>query len=335
MDERTLLAQLQRPDPVGRDLALYRTRVYRFSDDHRHYALAEVLEERHIAGTVLRPETLTYVRDSLSLIRATGQVPDFDLDVAAGEDIDTAAELRGRNAYMHPGDTGTRPCKVVAIVGAPRSGTSHLFNLLARQGAFAYFTTVSCWAWPIRNLTRPGRRLFTQLSPAVLTVDNKKTRLLPALVMPYEAEDVFARALPTYRHVAGHRYDLQPTRAGDLEILHRSAAAHLHHFGARVLLIKSPFNSLRIPHLEKLYATAITYIHIVRDQHATADSLQRNRFQFSLHGELLSPHDAWTTFVTAVDEHAPANRTLTVLHRDLLKRPIAVTAELISTLAIM
>jgi hypothetical protein len=46
----------------------------------------------------------------------------------------------------------TPPSMVLIIVGAPRSGTSHLFNLLAGTGMFAYLTTASCWAWPVRNV---------------------------------------------------------------------------------------------------------------------------------------------------------------------------------------
>jgi hypothetical protein len=90
-----------------------------------------------------------------------------------------------------------RPARIVVIVGAPRSGTSHLFNLLAATGSFAYFTTASCWAWPVRNLHQPGRRMFTTFSEStVLTVDNKKTRIIPGLVMPGEAEDIWHRAMP-------------------------------------------------------------------------------------------------------------------------------------------
>lgn len=35
--------------------------------------------------------------------------------------------------------------------------------LLAHTGSFAYLTTVSCWAWPTRNLARPERYPFEQL----------------------------------------------------------------------------------------------------------------------------------------------------------------------------
>jgi hypothetical protein len=99
---------------------------------------------------------------------------------------------------------------MVVIVGAPRSGASHLFNLLAATGSYSYFTTASCWAWPVRNLRQPERRVFTTLGETtVLTVDNKKTRIIPGLVMPGEAEDIWHRAMPVYRHIRDHRYDIR------------------------------------------------------------------------------------------------------------------------------
>ncbi len=42
-----------------------------------------------------------------------------------------------------------------------------------------------------------------------------------------------------------------------------------------VLLVKSPFSSFRIPLIEQHWGTAASYIHIVRDQHETAESMRR------------------------------------------------------------
>ena len=199
-----LRQQLKTPDRTGRDLALLRTRLYRFSSDQRWYVLAESLEENYLAGRHPKAATMTAVRSCLDKIRHDGS------PIAFRDDL---ADSRGHRHRRGPG--GARPLhvaarppaapprKVVIIVGAPRSGTSHLFNLLAATGKFAYFTTASCWAWPVRNLHQPGRATISpMLTDTVLEVDNKRTRSSPALIMPGEAEDIWHRAMPVYRTFA-------------------------------------------------------------------------------------------------------------------------------------
>jgi hypothetical protein len=211
---------------------------------------------------------------------------------------------------------------VVIIVGAPRSGTSHLFNLLAATGKFAYLTTASCWAWPVRNLHQPGRQPFTAVGDAVLEVDNKRTRIIPGLVMPGEAEDIWHRAMPVYQHIRGHRYEISPeATAGDMRILQAAAHAHLARFQRTVLLAKSPFSSFRIPQIERLWGNAARYIHIIRDQREVADSILRNHFEFTANGQLLTAEQAWSRFVGSVHHHAPADRTTTIRHAQLMDNP--------------
>jgi hypothetical protein len=224
------------------------------------------------------------------------------------------------------------PQAAVMIVGAPRSGTSHLFNLLASAGPFGYLTTASCWAWPVRNLHHPRRHLFTRIGDTVLTVDNKRTRVIPGLVMPGEAEDIWARAIPVYRHITGHRYEITPARQGQPEILDAAVAAHLGYFRSAALLVKTPFSSFRIPQIEALWGTTVAYIHIIRDQSETADSMRRNGFEFSLDGQTLTAEDAWSLFVGAVRAHAPAGRLLTVTHQRLLREPAEVLMQISSWL---
>lgn len=229
-----LRQQLHAPDPVGRDLALLRTRLFRFSNDLRWYVLAESLEESYIRGRRPEPATMTAIRAFLDKIRRDGRLAEFRHDLAAAEDINIGTALEERQPYIwHRAVDASPPANVVVIVGAPRSGTSHLFNLLAATGRSAYFTTASCWAWPVRNLHHPGRHLYTALADTaladtVLAVDNKRTRIIPGLVMPGEAEDIWNRAMQTYHHIRGHCYDLSPEpRRGDTRILHAAASAHL------------------------------------------------------------------------------------------------------------
>lgn len=328
--------QLRDPDRVGRDLALLRTRAYRFTSDPRWYVLAEALEEHYLAGKQPKPSTLANVRAVLARVREHGTFPAFPDTTAAAEDVDAEAELARRApcSWQHFA-SGAAPTRIVIIIGPPRSGTSHLFNLLAATGRFAYFTTASCWAWPVRNLRQPGRKLFTALDEStVLTVDNKRTRIIPGLVMPGEAEDIWHRAMPVYRHIRGHRYDIigQP-EAGNTGILEAAASAHLAHFGRDVLLVKSPFSSLRIPQLEQHWGSKATYIHIIRDQHETANSMRRNHFEFAAGGRPLSAEDAWALFAGSVEASAPADRTITIHHADMIRDPASVHGDLARQLA--
>jgi len=316
-----LRQQLRTPDRVGRDLALMRTRLYRFSSDLRWYVLAESLEENYLAGRHPKPATITAVRSCLDKIRYDGGPMEFRDALATAEDIDIGAGLEEREPYAwHRVAAVGQPWKVVMIVGAPRSGTSHLFNLLAATGRFAYFTTASCWTWPVRNLHQPGRQLFEPLADTVLTVDNKRTRVIPGLVMPGEAEDIWHRAMPVYRHIRGHRYDISPQpEPSDPRILQAAAHVHMAHFDRAMLVMKSPFSSFRIPLIEQHWGTAARYVHIVRDQHETADSMRRNHFEFSTEGRPLDGESAWSIFVNAVRDNAPADRTYVVRHDELLR----------------
>lgn len=323
--------QLFAPDPTGRDLALLRTRVYRFSSDLRWYVLAESLEERLLAGKQPKPSTMNTVRACLDSVREKGSVPGFPDPAADAEAIDIEAGLGQREPHSwHRFIPGMKPSKVVVIVGAPRSGTSHLFNLLAATGQFSYFTTASCWVWPVRNLRHPRRQAFTTLDErAILAVDNKRTRIIPGLVMPGEAEDIWHRAMPVYRHLRGHQYDIshQP-EAGNPSILEAAAHAHMAYFGRDTLLAKSPFSSFRIPQLEQCWGAKIRYVHIIRDQTETAESMRRNHFVFSVNGRPLDAEEAWSFFVKAVKDTAPAGRTITIRHADMLRDPSSILGTL-------
>ncbi|MGH3685851.1 MAG: phosphotransferase enzyme family protein [Pseudonocardiaceae bacterium] len=297
--------QLESPDIVGRDLALFRTRAYRFSDDPRHYVMAEWFEESFLTGSLPSPATLRYVRTGLAQLRADGRMPAFDPAVAEAEGLDAEVEIARRADYRYAMALSPRePELIVAIVGAPRSGTSHLVNVLARQQLFAYFTAASCWAWPVWNLLQVNRHLFTEVGDAVFAVDNKRTRTIPGLVMPAEAEDVYARAIPVYRHLAGHRYHIDPTGQGDLDVLCGGINAHLDYFNTQRFLTKSPFNSFRIPALENMWGTKVRYIHIVRDQSDSADSMMRNNFEYVVNGRLLSSIGLVSTGIVP-DGHFP------------------------------
>lgn len=318
--------QLDAPDELGRDLELYRARCSRFSDDPRLYVFSEALVDHFLRGRSPTLRTAAHVRASLAAIRSLGMPLDLDEGLVADEGIDLAAELDARELWRYRLHLdGPSPDAVVVVVGAPRSGTSHLTNLLARTLGFAHFTTASCWAWPTRNLADPHRATLggasAQEADAIFAADNRRTRVIPALVMPGEAEDAHARAIPTYRHLGGHRYDVTEPTLGQLDVLTGGVSAHLTHFGSTAFLTKSPFHSFRIPLLERLWGPRANYIHIVRDRDAVGESMRRNGFAYSFDGEPAAPEVARDRFVQAVEQTAPADRTLTVAHADLTADP--------------
>ena len=140
--------------------------------------------------------------------------------------------------------------------------------------------------------------------------------------MPGEAEDVWSRAMPVYQHIRGHRYEISPeATAGDVRILQASVHAHRAFFRSTVLLAKSPFNAFRIPQIERLWGNVVRYIHITRDQHEVADSMLRNHFEFAANGHLLTAKQSWSRFVDSVHQHAPAGRTTTITHAQLMNNP--------------
>ncbi|MGW9636014.1 sulfotransferase [Nocardiopsis alba] len=328
-----LIDELHHPDPAGIDLALFRTRMYRFSDNPRHYALAEVLEERFIDGSPPSKAMLDHVSENLNSIRNIGAPLPFAPILVAEEGIDIEAELRARSPFTPKRTQNpSRPDQVICILGAPRSGTSHLHNLLARTGGFAYFTTVTCWAWPARNLGVPQRKLFESMPDDVLCVDNKATRIIPGLVMPYEAEDIYARAIPTYRHRQGHTYDIVPASIGDAHLLRHAIGAHTEAFGRQRFLTKSPFNALRIQQIEQILGPATRYIHIDRPREQVAASLVRNRFVFHHGGRELSPEQAYDLFDSAIQTEAPSARTRSVSLEELREEPSRTIADLLAWL---
>ena len=99
------------------------------------------------------------------------------------------------------------------------------------------------------------------------------------------------------RHIRGRLYDISAGIVRVIEQFSRPQHSHLAHFQRTVLLAKSPFNSFRIPQIERLWGEAVSYIHIVRDRHEVACSMRHNQFEFAADGQLLATEEAWSRFV--------------------------------------
>jgi thymidylate synthase len=280
---------------LAETLALFRMRALRFAQDEATCALAEQLDERLACGVAPRPQTARAAERFLDELRA-GPTARLDAHrLARTEGIDLDAELAARHAHARRPLRAADPRLVVLVVGAPRSGTSHLLNLLAFQQRFAYLTNVSCWAWPTYHLARTRKRPFATLGPGIFSADSKRLKLDARLVLPTEGEDVLARAIPCYERLRGHEYRLLPAHVRDPALLMGSLRAHLEHFERSAIVVKSPFNAFRIGELRALLGDAVRIVHIHRDGYAAAASIAANGFAYRWRdGSALRAEQAWS-----------------------------------------
>ncbi len=305
-------------------LSLFRTRASRFSDDPAVNVLAEQLDERYLAGMTPQPPTMLAVERFIDMVRR-GEPPAIPAaQLAELEHLDLAAELAARAAHTQrtdPSQWFQRLDMAVFIVGSPRSGTSYLFNLLAAQGAFAFFTNASCWAWPTYGLAHTAKRPFADLGGGAFAIDTKTLKLDPSLVVPAEAEDIFHRAIPCYIHLGGHRYEFTDPALGNLYVLDRAIAAHLEHFSTRRLLTKSPFNTFRVAQLYRRFGSKCRFIHICRNGEDVAASIRANRFVYRQRGEFLTPEMAWIVHIQAALRHVDQVPMYLIRYEDLVDNP--------------
>jgi len=228
--------------------------------------------------------------------------------------------------------TARRAQLAVFIVGAPRSGSSHLLNLLAAHPGLAHLTNTSCWAWPTYGPATTRKR---PCPPAVAAAsDSKLLKVDPAWLLPAEGEDVLNRAIPVHEHRYRHTYRLQPAAIADPDLLQRAVGAHLAHFDARWFLAKSPFNTFRIPHLVALFGTACRFLHLHRDGYQTAASIAANRFAYQHTGLPDTPAGAWAAHVQAALDHTDAAPMLHVAYEQLAADPAATLRLITDWLAI-
>lgn len=158
----------------------------------------------------------------------------------------------------------TRP---VFIIGAPRSGTTLLSELLVTSARFAYFSNLAhrLYLTPVAA-SRLGRK----------TTDAWRGRLestyghIPGWAAPNEGGWIWRRWTPEeHRLEAG---TLEPRAARDLV---RTVAATSAVIGAP-FLNKNVMHSVHLPLLAELFPAAV-YIHLTRDTAATARSMRRAR----------------------------------------------------------
>lgn len=180
----------------------------------------------------------------------------------------------------------------VFILGFARSGTTHLHNLLQRDPRYGTVSTFQA-AVPTFFLIGRGwlKRQMAKAVPATRPMDNVQV----SLDAPMEEEVAVSNtcALSLYHHLsfpqrARGYWDKYLTMQGltqqelarwervYLDILRKATLDN----GGRPLVLKSPNNTGRIPHLLRLFPEA-KFIHIVRNPYVVYQSM-RHMYQATL-----------------------------------------------------
>ena len=245
----------------------------------------------------------------------------------------------------------------VFIVGFPRSGTTHLHNLLLQDSQFGAVTNYQA-AVPTCFMAGGDwlKRLFAKFAPATRPMDNVRVDM----DMPQEEEIAIANSC----HVSWLHHFSFPRRArlyfdkyvmmqelSDrelglwqrtfMDVARRAALASR----GRRLVMKSPTHTGRIPYLLQLFPEA-RFIHIVRRPFDVYRSMMH------LYGKLLPIHQLQVMEPGDMGDHvvyaykammgnllkektlAPDGRFVEIRFEDLERRPLLELERIYSTLAL-
>ena len=254
--------------------------------------------------------------------------------IAESEGIDLERGRERRQAHQSGRGPRRLPALAVVIVGAPRSGTSHLQHLLAYQRGFAWLGVGSCWAWPTYTLANGDAQPIADLPATIFQRDSKALRMSPSIMVPSEAEDLMARSIPCYRHLGGHHYDLRPARIDSVDLLLDAISDHLHHFETDRVVLKSPFSTFRIKELRAAFGRAAQFVHIHRNGYAAAASIAQNGFRYDHGGASASAIESWAEFTKAAVRQRDQVPMHTISFEDLKDDPAVQLEELLSWLGV-
>ncbi|MBN1263007.1 MAG: sulfotransferase [Candidatus Pacebacteria bacterium] len=262
-------------------IALTKRRIYRFSDSLADHVLVEELENRFLLGEPISPFTKGAIRLFLEA-RAKGKPYTIPTEeIAIQEKVDLASELKRRIEYEETHRAVRTPDKVVFIIGSPRSGTSFLYNLLAYQGLFGYFTSASHFHWPLYSLDHStGKHHFQTAGASFFEFDTKPAKLRKDLILPSEGEDILGRGIRVYDQIRTHQYLLKEAKVLDPNVLRLNALKHTAYFDAPCFLSKSPFNTFRILELAEIFGENCFFLHLHRNGYCAAASIEANGFKY-------------------------------------------------------
>lgn len=323
-------------DPVEMKVSLAKRRLYRFSDDLLAHVFIEDTEASYLKTGVLPEDTYKALSAYLAALEAGAEpfLPHARLAQEHGFDLEQG--LAARLAFEDAQADYQEPKKVLFIIGSPRSGTSHLFNILAYQPQFGYFTDISHFRWPLYNLHHSnGKRHFSSLPPAFFMLDTKSVKLRRDLILPSECEDIFARSIPVYQAVRTHAYVLTDPVLVDEAMLRHNIAKHAGFFHAPYFVAKSPFNSFRIRELAAMCGNRACFLHIHRNGYAASQSIAENGFKyFTQQDSVDDPSVFWARHIEAVLKYAGEVNMRQIAFEELVQNPSGILADIFSWLDI-
>jgi hypothetical protein len=200
------------------------------------------------------------------LLAAERHYLDFDLPAVLNAPLRLVDDaLYGRPARSVPVD---RP---IFIVGCHRSGTTILYEIMARHPDLAFFTNASSLLPDLPIVTNRALDFVGERDSAL------ERFCQDDLTFTYRTPSEGIRIWE--RHVdaeADYRLDERYENPAMEAYLRSTIQKHVAYFGARRFINKNPDNSVRIRYLNKLFPDA-HFINIVRDGRAVCASLLRFR----------------------------------------------------------
>jgi omega-hydroxy-beta-dihydromenaquinone-9 sulfotransferase len=151
--------------------------------------------------------------------------------------------------------------KPIFIIGAPRSGTTLLYNILAAHRDLSYVTLNVLRAGIHRKGRFLGHRKGLLLKIINLFYRDKRSRI------PHEANNFWKRYLGIYNYLTEEDYIPEMTDYYKL-LVHTVQKA----FGKPRFINKNPQHSFRVRLLNKIFDDA-KFIHIIRDGRPAAYSM--------------------------------------------------------------
>ena len=298
-------------------------RLYRFDSNLYNHIVAECLERKWRLEQTFHPKTLELISKTLEAQNQNGQV------IFEGEKISSLEgfepeKIYGQRASLINSDieqSVSSPKRIISIIGAPRSGTSYLYYLLTYFSNCAVFTDASHHLWSLLTLNELSKYFIRKQPETILQLRTRKLRLDRRYSHPSEAENILHRAIPVYRHLRGHEYEIINPTIENAWLLRKNVSDHLNYFKTDTLLIKSPFNTFRIEALANVFPKAeFINIHIFRNGYLTALSMEENHFLYWWNGQKLSSEESWINFVNKCLEASP-NKLIHLHYDNLVSNP--------------
>jgi Sulfotransferase family len=294
-------------------------RMFRFSNNHDYHVISELIEYFANVDIQFSDDIVVFIRNAMFAFKNNTTLPDYQSLIPYFES--NGFEIQNQLSLRASVSRSSDKCeKYVHIIGAPRSGTSYLYNLLAFQKVFAYFTCDSHSDWNTYNFNNSGKVSFENTDIDVLTFDTKRLKLRHDIRLPIEGENIWNQSMPCYNHLGSHKYQLFPCKTIGAKKIENNISSHCAYFDKKYFLSKSPFNAFRTNQLSKL-SVATYFIHIYRDKKEVADSIRRNNFFYKIEdADFLSPDETWELFTQYCLQ---VNKNILKIHyKDLVNNPV-------------